>query len=83
MRIHVEAAAREALLEFLRRAECEARIDEDGAVVVEVPDAVGEEQARLEVDLYLKAWQASRPDIEAHLLETPQPGVEAEPELAD
>ena len=29
--------------------------------------AVGEEQARLEIDLYLKAWQASHPDVEAHL----------------
>jgi hypothetical protein len=37
-------------------------------VIVEVPEALGEEQARLEVDLYLKAWQASRPDVEAHLI---------------
>ncbi len=60
--------AREELLEFLRRAECVVHVDDDGAVVVEVPDALGEEQARLEVDLYLKAWQASRPDVEAHLI---------------
>ena len=42
--------------------------DGEGAVLVEVPDALGEEQARLEIDLYLKAWQASHPDVEAHLL---------------
>ena len=67
MRINVNPDAREELLTFLRRAECEARADGDEAVIVEVPDA-GEDQARLEVDLYLKAWQASHPDVEAHLL---------------
>ena len=67
MRINVNPDAREELLAFLRRAECEARVDGDEAVIVEVPDA-GEDQARLEVDLYLKAWQASHPDVEAHLL---------------
>jgi hypothetical protein len=67
MRIEVDPDAREELLEFLRRVECEARADGERAVVVEVPDA-SDEQARLEVDLYLRAWQASHPDIEAHLL---------------
>jgi len=67
MRINVNPDAREELLAFLRRAECEARADGDEAVIVQVPDA-GEHQARLEVDLYLKAWQASHPDVEAHLL---------------
>jgi hypothetical protein len=68
MRIQVHPDAQEELLEFLRRVDCEARADGDEAVVVEVPDALGEDQARMEVDLYLKAWQASRPDVEAHLL---------------
>ena len=45
------------------------RVEDDGSVIVEVPDALGEEQARLEVDLYLKAWQASHPDVEAHLIQ--------------
>ncbi len=84
MRIEVHPDAREELLEFLRRADCEARADGDGAVVVEVPDAIAEDQARLEVDLYLKAWQASHPaDFEAHLLEIPRSGVEGEAETAD
>jgi hypothetical protein len=83
MRIQVQPEAREELLEFLRRADCEARAEDEGTVVVEVPDALGDEQARLEVDLYLKAWQASHPDVEAHLLDTPRPGVEGEPESAD
>ena len=68
MRIEVHPEARAELLEFLRRANCETRLEDDGSVIVEVPDALGDEQARLEVDLYLKAWQASRPDVEAHLI---------------
>ena len=68
LRIQVHPDAREELLEFLRRVECEAHADGDGAVIVEVPDALGDEQARLEIDLYLKAWQASHPDVEAHLI---------------
>jgi len=47
---------------------CDAHADGADAVLVEVPEALGHEQARLEIDLYLKAWQASHPDVEAHLL---------------
>ena len=68
MRIEVHPEAQAELLEFLRRANCETRVEDDGSLIVEVPDALGEEQARLEVDLSLKAWQASRPDVEAHLI---------------
>jgi hypothetical protein len=83
MRIHVQPDAVEDLLAYLRRVNCKAEVGPDGIVVVEVPGAYGEEQARMELDLYLKAWQASRPDFEAHVLEIPQSGVEPEPELAD
>ena len=68
MRIEVHPEAREELLEFLRRANCETRVDDDGSVIVEVPGALGEEQARLEVDLYLKAGEASLTDVDAHLI---------------
>lgn len=67
MRIQVHPEAREELLEFLRRANCVTRVEDDGSVIVEVPEALGEEQARLEVELYIKAWQASHPDVEAHI----------------
>jgi hypothetical protein len=83
MRIQVDPEAREELLEFLRRADCKVRAENDGTLFVEVPNAPGEEQARLEVDLYLKAWQASHPDVETHLLRTPRPRVEKEQEQAD
>ena len=63
MRIEVNPAARKELVEFLRTANCEVREDGENALLVEVPDALGEEQAELEVDLYLKAWQAGHPDV--------------------
>jgi hypothetical protein len=69
MKIHVSNPALvDDLLEFLRRAECTATADEEGSIDVEVPAAYGEEQARMEIDLYLKAWQAAHPDVEAQLL---------------
>jgi hypothetical protein len=56
------------LLAFLRRADCEAALADDGFIDVEIPAAYGDEQARMEVDLYLKAWQAAHSNVEAHLL---------------
>ena len=79
--------AREDLLQFLRRADCQAEAEDDSTVVVNVPAALGEEQARMEVDLYLKAWQASHPDaelvVEAHLLDIPRSRVMDEGSTAD
>jgi predicted SAM-dependent methyltransferase len=83
MKIQVDADLREELVEFLERADCTVQIEDDGTLVVTVPDAFGEDQARLEVDLYLKAWQASHPDVETHLLGRPPSGVEDEAETAD
>ena len=44
---------------------------------------LADDQARLEVDLYLKAWQAAHPDVEAHLLGIPQSRVENDAGEAD
>ena len=87
MRIKVPPEAREELLQFLRRADCQAEAEDDSTVVVQVPAALGEEQARMEVDLYLKAWQASHPDmdidVEAHLLDLPRSRVGDEGSTTD
>ncbi len=83
MKIQVDADVREELVEFLEQVDCTVRIEDDGTLVVTVPDAIGENQARLEIDLYLKAWQASHPDVETHLLGIPLSGVEDEAETAD
>ena len=58
MRIEVHPEAREELLEFLRRANCITRVEDDGSVIVEVPDAHGEEQARLEAIRMLASTEA-------------------------
>lgn len=87
MRIKVRPEVREELLQFLRRADCVAEAEDDSTVVVTVPAALGEEQARMEVDLYLKAWQASHPgveiDVEAHLLDFPRSRVADEGSATD
>jgi len=87
MRIKVPPEALEELLQFLRRADCQAEAEDDSTVVVQVPAALGEEQARMEVDLYLKAWQASHPDmeldVEAHLLDLPRSRVADEGSTTD
>ena len=87
MRIKVPPEALEELLQFLRRADCQAEAEDDSTVVVHVPAALGEEQARMEVDLYLKAWQASHPDmeidVEAHLLDLPRSRVADEGSTTD
>ena len=83
MRIKVPAEAREDLLRFLRRADCRATAEDEATVVVEVPAALGEEQARMEVDLYLKAWQAANPDVDAQLLDSPRSRVAEEPSAAE
>jgi hypothetical protein len=65
----------EKFLGYLRHADCVAALSErDGqgagvAVHVEVPAACGEEQARLEVALYLRVWEAVHPGSGAELLD--------------
>jgi hypothetical protein len=59
---------------FLRRADCVADLGEveahaEGiAVEVQVPEAYDDEQARMEVALYLRVWEAVHPGSGAELL---------------
>jgi hypothetical protein len=65
----------EEFLGFLRRADCVAGVGdvsahaEGIAVEVEVPQAYDESQARLEVALYLRVWEAVHPGSGAELLD--------------
>ena len=65
----------EKFLGYLRRADCIARlgeVDAHGAgvaVSVEVPAAYDEEQARLEVAVYLRVWEAVHPGTEVQLVD--------------
>jgi hypothetical protein len=60
---------------YLRRANCVADLGEvqahaDGvAVEVDVPQAYDDQQARLEVALYLRVWEAVHPGSGAELLD--------------
>jgi hypothetical protein len=65
----------EEFLGFLRRADCIADLGdveahaEGIAVGVQVPAAYDEEQARLEVALYLRVWEAVHPGSGAEVLD--------------
>lgn len=65
----------EKFVVYLRRADCVADLGDVEAhaggiaVRVEVPAAFDEEQARLEVALYLRVWEAVHPGSGAELLE--------------
>jgi hypothetical protein len=48
------------LVAFLRRMGCIAEPEESGLVQVSIPRSLREDAARLELDLYLRAWEASR-----------------------
>lgn len=50
------------LLEFLRQANCVVRQTAPDTLEATVPEAFDERQARLELELYLRVWQALNPD---------------------
>ena len=70
-----DPALAEELIGFLRRADCVADLGEveahgEGiAVEVQVPRAYDGDQARLEVALYLRVWEAVHPGSGAELLD--------------
>jgi hypothetical protein len=57
------------LLAYLRAAECVAEEVGPGELNVIVPRAPSDDQARRELDLYLRAWQAMNPNAQAELLD--------------
>ena len=70
-----DRALTEEFLGFLRRAECVAGVGDVeahvGGVAVEVavPQAYDDAQARMEVALYLRVWEAVHPGSGAELLD--------------
>lgn len=70
-----DAGLAEEFVGFLRRADCVAELGdvaahaEGIAVAVEVPEAYDEQQARMEVALYLRIWEAVHPGSGAELLD--------------
>jgi hypothetical protein len=70
-----DASLAEKFLGYLRRADCVANLGdveahaEGIAVQVEVPAAYDDNQARMEVDLYLRVWEAVHPGSGAEILD--------------
>jgi hypothetical protein len=54
----IEAGFERHLATFLCRHDCRALVDEDGTVLVEPPHGLHENQAHLELELYVRLWQA-------------------------
>src|SRR5215216_2548357 len=48
------------LASFLSRHDCHAEVAEDGMVTVELPHLLHRDQARMELELYIRLWQALR-----------------------
>jgi hypothetical protein len=70
MRIFVtDAAQADDLREFLVRAECDVERIDDQTYEVSVPAAHDGAQERLELDLYLRVWQATHTDVEVRALD--------------
>ena len=46
------------LASFMHRHGCRAEVAEDGSVLVELPHDIHEEQAHMELGLYVRLWQA-------------------------
>jgi hypothetical protein len=67
MRVHLRLSDQDLaddLLDFLRRRECPGeRVEGSKLLEVVLPHALHEEQARMELDLLLRVWQAIHPGI--------------------
>jgi hypothetical protein len=48
------------LASFLSRHDCRAEVAEDGTVMVELPHVLHRAQARMELELCIRLWQALR-----------------------
>jgi hypothetical protein len=55
-----EPGLAEDLASYLSRHDCRAVAAEDSSVIVALPHLLHQEQARLELELYLRLWQAVR-----------------------
>jgi hypothetical protein len=53
------------LVEFLRRSGCVAHAEEEAMIAVSIPKSLREDAAELELDVYLRAWEATHPEAHA------------------
>jgi hypothetical protein len=55
-----EPGVADDLATFLSRHDCRAEVAEDETVLVELPHTLHPDQARMELELYIRLWQALR-----------------------
>jgi hypothetical protein len=53
-----EPGVADDLASFLSRHDCRAEVAEDETVMVELPHVLHRDQARMELELYIRLWQA-------------------------
>ena len=64
--IHVDQSGLvEDLVEYLRARSCIVERGDGNAVLASIPKSLSAEGSRLELDLYLRAWEAKRPGARA------------------
>jgi len=69
MRVRIsDAVLMGDLADFLEAAECRVRKVGEATLDVAMPRAPSAEQARLEIDIYLKTWQAMHPGSYARIV---------------
>jgi hypothetical protein len=69
MRVRVNHADHlDDLIRYLRATECAAEQRAEKEAEVSMPRAPSEDQARREVEIYLKAWQAMNPGASAEIV---------------
>jgi hypothetical protein len=69
MRVRLsDPATASELLAYLRSADCAAEPAGRDELTVIIPRAPSDDQARRELDTYLRAWQAINPSTCAHIV---------------
>ena len=56
------------LVDFLSRSGCIAQAQDETTVLVSIPRSLREDAAQLELDLYLRVWEATHPEARASRL---------------
>ncbi|HYY75662.1 MAG TPA: hypothetical protein VE644_05000 [Gaiellaceae bacterium] len=56
------------LVEFLSRSGCVVEAQDETTVLVSIPRSLRDDAAQLELDLYLRVWEATHPQARASRL---------------
>jgi hypothetical protein len=59
----------ESLSDFLRRRECAVEQTDEETIEISLPHELHDEQARMELDLYLRVWQSLHGWVRVELID--------------